>query len=141
MKLFVTLPLESIQPWTPGSAGWRTNACFSRGARSLQQLWRWISGGRKPRSVLASHINLPFWIASSLALSLVCNFALRENTAQAARLMGSHVSVTELQELLRQMPDSYVLHVRLGDAYAEEGNFRRAMFHFQEANRFVDGAE
>lgn len=107
----------------------------------MRSFWRWISGESKTRSVLASHINLPFWVAASLMLSLVCNFALRENTAQAARLMGSHVSVAELQVLLRQMPDSYLVHVRLGDAYAEEGNYRRAMFHFQEANRVVDGAE
>ncbi len=104
----------------------------------LQLLLRALGGEQRPPSILRNNTNLPVFLVLALGLSLVCNFALKENTAQASRLLGPAATLNEAQELLARNPEDPALHSRMGELYLQQRNYKRAMFHFRESGRLSD---
>lgn len=108
-----------------------------------QQLWgllfricsRVLRGEPRPPSVLRNHTNLPVFLVVALGLSLLCNFALKESSAQASRTLGPAATLREAQELVARHPEEAALHSRLGELYLMQRNYKRALFHFREASR------
>ena len=89
------------------------------------------------RSILRNQTNLPMFVAVALGLVLLCNFALRENTAEASRPMTTEESIEQLQDQIRQSPDDPNLHSEIADLYIVAKNYRRAMFHLEESTRLI----
>lgn len=101
-------------------------------------LIRVLRGEKRPPSILRNNTNLPVFLAIALLITLVCNFALRENTAQASRYLGPAASIRQVQALLARDPDNAELHSQLGELYVQQHNYRRAMFHLREASRLAE---
>lgn len=100
--------------------------------RSLSRL---LVGESRPPSILRNNTNLPLFFLGALALSLVCNFALRQSSAQASRYLAPATTTGEVLELVRQNPEDPELHSHLGELYLQQRDFKRAMFHLREASR------
>jgi hypothetical protein len=116
-------------------------AAASENRRLFQVLNNFLGRFRcetRPRSILRNQTNLPAFLAIALALSVVCNIALRQNTAEASRPLGARVSIQQVLNLVRENPDDYELHSRLGELYFQDRQFRRAMFHLAEASRLIE---
>jgi len=95
-------------------------------------------GEQRPPSILRNNTNLPVFLALALGLSLVCNFVLKESSAQASRVLGPAATLQEAQELVARNPEEPSLHSRVGELYLQQRNFKRAMFHFREASRLSE---
>ncbi len=104
----------------------------------VQLISQALRGEQRPPSVLRNNTNLPVFLALALGLSLVCNFALKESTAQASRLLGPAATLRDAQELLARNPEEPVYHSRLGELYFQQRNYKRAMFHFRESSRLSE---
>lgn len=102
---------------------------------------RLLRGESRPPSVLRNNTNLPMFLAGALALSLLCNFALRQSSAQASRYQAPASTTSEVLQLLRENPDNPVLHSQLGELYLQQREFKRAMFHLREASRLSHFAD
>ncbi|GEM_PF-2061854 len=116
-------------------------AAASENRRPSQVLKNFLGRFRcetRPRSILRNQTNLPVFLAIALALSVVCNIALRQNTAEASRPLGALVSIQQVLTLVRENPEDYELHSRLGELYFQDRQFKRAMFHLVEANRLIE---
>ncbi|HAV64146.1 MAG TPA: hypothetical protein DCY13_17495 [Verrucomicrobiales bacterium] len=112
----------------------------------LRRLAGWLSGcivrrQTAPPSILRNNTNLPLFLVGALALSLVCNFALKQSSAQASRYLTPGASIEEMRQQLRENPDSAALHSNLGELYMLQQQYKRAMFHLQEASRLVDSSD
>lgn len=105
---------------------------------ATRMLIRVLRGEKRPPSILRNNTNLPVFLAIALLITLVCNFALRENTAQASRYPGPAASIRHVQALLSRDPDNAELHSQLGELYVQQHNYRRAMFHLREASRLTE---
>lgn len=92
---------------------------------------------RKP-SILRNDTNLPALLALALLLSVVCNFALKESSAQASRYSNPAANLRAVLAQVARDPDNADLHSQLGELYMQQHNFRRAMFHFREASRLAE---
>ena len=131
-----TTAAQSIE--VPGQAG--MGAATSEGL-SLQfviRFLRCLSIQRPPKSSLRNQTNLPMFFVIALGLSILCNFTLRQNTAEASRAIGMDVSIEQLQARIRMEPDDYELHSLIAELYARERKFKRAMFHLTESARLME---
>jgi len=108
---------------------------YSKLAKSVATLFR---PSPQSKSILRNQTNLPAFLVIALGLSLLCNFTLRQNSAEASRPIGSIVSIEQVLNLIRQNPDDYELHSQLGELYYQQRNYKRAMFHLAEASRLVE---
>jgi cytochrome c-type biogenesis protein CcmH/NrfG len=129
---------DSSRELDGGAAATTNEGGHWRIALSLLFALRNAIGGGRPSSVLRNNTNLPMFFALALALSLACNFALRESSAHASRFSSPTAGVEDLQELLARNPDDPALHSRLGELHMQQRNYRRAMFHFRESSRLND---
>lgn len=93
---------------------------------------------RPPVSILRSQTNLPLFLLVALLLMLVCNFTLKETSAHASRPLGPKASIEEIQRLIRLNPDDYTLHSQIAELYFGQRQYRKSMFHLQEAGRLVE---
>ena len=125
-------------PEMPGRGEKAADACAS----TSHCRWSHILGGfftrREPKSILQNQTNLPMFFVIALGLSILCNFTLRENTAEASRPAGMEVSIEQLRARIRMEPDDYQLHSLIAELYLREKNFRRAMFHLTESSRLIE---
>ena len=99
---------------------------------------RLFSARQQSKSILRNQTNLPAFLAVALGLSLLCNFTLRENTAEASRPIGTGASIEQVLILVRANPDDYELHSRLGELYYLNRQYKRAMFHLAESSRLME---
>lgn len=99
---------------------------------------RLLRGESRPPSILRNNTNLPAFLAVALLISLICNFVLKENSAQASRFLGAGANLRVVLVQLARDPDNAELHSQLGELYAQQHNYRRAMFHFREASRLTE---
>ncbi len=104
----------------------------------VRLICRLFRGESRPPSILRNNTNLPVFLALAVGLSLICNFALKESSAQASRLLGPAATLSEAQEMVSRNPDDPSLHSRLGELYLQQRNYKRAMFHFRESSRLSD---
>ena len=96
---------------------------------------RVFRGEQRSPSILRNNTNLPVFLALAVGISLICNFALKENTVQASRFLGSAATLKATQELVARHPEDPSLHSRLGELHLQQNNLKRAMFHFRESTR------
>lgn len=101
-------------------------------------LIRILRGEKRQPSILRNNTNLPVFLIIALLISLVCNFVLRENTAQASRYLGPAASIRQVLAQIARDPDNAELHSELGELYVQQHNYRRAMFHLREAGRLTE---
>ncbi len=114
----------------------------SLGRKPSLGIWNAVAGRfrrkAQTKSILRNQTNLPAFLLIALALSLLCNFALRQNTVEASRPLGTTASIEKVLNLMRQHPDDYELHSQLGELYFQERKYKRAMFHLAEASRLIE---
>ena len=122
----------------PGREGKATNASASISHPRASRVLGCFSTRRQPKSILRNQTNLPMFFAIALGLSVLCNFTLRENTAEASRPMGVADSIEHLRARIRMEPDDYQLHSLIAESYLREKNFKRAMFHLTESARLIE---
>lgn len=113
---------------------------FAQRARGFlfQVACRALRGEQRSPSILRNNTNLPVFLVLALGLSLICNFALKESSAQASRSVGAVATLQEAQELVARNPQEPALHSQLGELYMQRRNYKRAMFHFREASRLSE---
>lgn len=113
---------------------------FAERARGFlfQVACRALRGEQRSPSILRNNTNLPVFLVLALGLSLVCNFVLKESSAQASRWLGPAATLQEAQELVARNPEEPALHSHLGELYSQRRNYKRAMFHFREASRLSE---
>jgi len=99
---------------------------------------RLLRGEERSPSILRNNTNLPVFLGIALGISIICNFALKENSAQASRYASPASNLHDLQAMIARNPDDAELHSRLGELYLQQRNFKRAMFHFRESSRLTD---
>lgn len=117
----------------------KTTEQISSGPENLwNSILRFINVRSQPGSILRNQTNLPMFLVMALGLSVLCNFTLRENTAEASRPIGTSASIERVRAAIRQTPEDYELHTRIAELYIQEKNYRRAMFHFAESTRLID---
>lgn len=108
---------------------------FSRFFKKLISLFR---SSPQSKSILRNQTNLPMFLMMALGLSLLCNFTLRENSAEASRPISAQATLEKVLHSVRQNPDDHELHSLLGELYYRERNFKRAMFHLAESSRLIE---
>ena len=122
---------------SPGFAG-RTTGAPERIASVLKDCLNLFRREPQSKSILRNQTNLPMFFAIALGLSLLCNFTLRENTAEASRANSSRATIEQVWDLVRKNPDDAEQHSRLGELYFKERKLKRAMFHFAESSRLIE---
>jgi cytochrome c-type biogenesis protein CcmH/NrfG len=108
------------------------------GSRVGPRMRRFFRGEERAPSILRNNTNLPVFLVLALGISLLCNFTLKESSAQASRYLSPAASIREVQALLAQNPDDPALHSRLGELYLQQRNYKRAMFYFRESSRLSE---
>ena len=98
----------------------------------------WFRRRALPKSILRNQTNLPAFLLIALALSLLCNLALRQNTVEASRPIGTSASIEKVLNLVRHHPEDYELHAQLGKLYFQDHKYKRAMFHLAESSRLIE---
>jgi len=116
-------------------ASGRTNDFFPR---LRDKIVGWFRNETRTKSILRNQTNLPAFLLIALGVSLLCNFTLRQSSAEASRPVGTRASIERVLNLMRQNPDDYELHSQLGELYYRDRKYRRAMFHLAEANRLIE---
>ena len=94
-----------------------------------------LRASEAPPSILRNNTNLPVFLVLAIGISLVCNFALKESSAQASRYLSATATLQDVRTLLANSPDDPSLHLRLADLYTQQGDYRKALFHYSEFNR------